>query len=270
MSDQKSSFAVIGVPVRMTIQNHGCVRGCVFKRVLRLAAFGLAFFGYGIVCGQSQSNQGKLAFVIPNLYGPGGLRLDNPDHDSHFVSSSSQTSGPLNSGLSTAMARQLTSLPIASPASGFTYTLHPTLGVPVRSAQTFGSILTERAETLGKDRFHVGFTFQHFKFEQLDEIDLGNVPGVFTHTTGFNQNSEFLEDIISTQNLIDIQIGQFTSFFSYGLTDRVDVSVALPGHQPGFPFWPSRHGQGTPIRSSDARPWFSSHGRYPVRPRFGR
>ena len=39
---------------------------------------------------------------------------------------------------------------------------------------------------------------------------------------------------------------------------------------PGFPFWPSRHGQGTPIRGSDARPWFSSHGRCPVRPRFGR
>ena len=33
---------------------------------------------------------------------------------------------------------------------------------------------------------------------------------------------------MSTQNLVDLQIGQFTSFFSYGLPDRVDVSVALP------------------------------------------
>ena len=50
------------------------------------------------------------------------------------------------------------------------------------------------------------------------------------------------------------------------------VSCLRPGdsNKPGFPFWPSRHGQGTPIRGSDARPWFSSHGRCPVRPRFGR
>ena len=66
----------------------------MFKRVLRLVAFGLAFFGYGIVCGQSQSNQGKLAFVIPNLYGPGGLRLDNPDHDSHFAAPLAKRLGP--------------------------------------------------------------------------------------------------------------------------------------------------------------------------------
>ena len=52
--------------------------------------------------------------------------------------------------------------------------------------------------------------------------------------------------------------------------ERLEPCYDLATRQPGFPFWPSRHGQGTPIRGSDARPWFSSHGRCPVRSRFGR
>ena len=208
----------------MNIQNVSCLGGCVFKRVLRLAAFGLAFCGYGIVCGQNQSPEGKLAFVIPNLYGPDGLRLENITHNAHFVNSFQDNFGALNS----AVASQLTSLPIPSPASGFTYTLDPTTAVYEQSSQTFGPILTERAETIGKDRFYFGFTFQQFSFEQLDEVDLANFLVVFKHTTDDDPKPEFLKDVISTQNLIDIQIGQFTSFFTYGLTDRIDISVALP------------------------------------------
>ena len=221
---KNSSFAVIGVPVPMTIRNHGCVGGCVFKRVLRLAAFGLAFCGYGILCGQNQLNERKLAFVIPNLYGPFGLRLENPGHNAHFDSSFQENFGPFNS----AVASQLTSLPIPSPASGFTYTFDPKLGVYERSARTFGPILAERAETLGKDRFYFGFAFQQFGFEQLDEVNLENVPVVFTHSRIGDPKPVFLKDVVSTRNLVDLRIGQFTSFFSYGLTDSVDVSVALP------------------------------------------
>ena len=56
----------------------------------------------------------KLAFLIPNLFGPTGLTLPNPTHQAHFDSSFQQNFGPLNA----AIASQLTSLPIPSPASG--------------------------------------------------------------------------------------------------------------------------------------------------------
>jgi hypothetical protein len=88
--------------------------------------------------------------------------------------------------------------------------------------------LTERAETIGKDRFYFGFSFQHFSFQDIDDVSLGNFPVVFTHSPTVNPESVFLRDVISTQNLVDVQIGQFTTFFTYGLTDRVDVSVAVP------------------------------------------
>jgi hypothetical protein len=172
---------------------------------------------------QPSTQTSKLAFVIPDLYGPGGLTLPNPDHDAHFDSSFQRNFGPFTS----AVASQLTALPLPSAASGFTYTFDPALGVYNRSAESFGPILAERAETLGKGKFYAGFAYQHFKFSTLDGIDLRRFPAVFTHTDT-TPDPVIREDIITANNFVDAKIGQFTSFFTYGLLNRVDVSVAVP------------------------------------------
>jgi hypothetical protein len=99
---------------------------------------GLILANCSTLFAQGAANDSKLAFVIPNLFGPNGLRLDNPGHDAHFDSSFQANFGPFNSALAT----QLTSLPIPSPASGFTYSFDSALGVYNRSAQSFGPILT--------------------------------------------------------------------------------------------------------------------------------
>lgn len=182
----------------------------------------------GLLCatsGLAQSPvqpQGKLALLIPGIYGPTGLTLDNPDHHAHFTSSFQSNFAPFNA----AMARQLTSLPIPSPASGFTYTFDKELGVYTRSARSLGPILAERAETIGKDKFVYGVSFQHFIFTSIDGVNLRDVPVVFTHAP--TTNTEYIKDIITTNNFIDAQVGQTTGFLSYGLTNRVDLAVAVP------------------------------------------
>ncbi len=165
----------------------------------------------------------KLALLVPNLFGSTGIVLPNPDHDAHFSSAFQTNFAPFNG----ALASRLTSLPIPSPASGFTYTFDPSIGVYTRSTSTFGPLLAERAETIGKNKFFAGFNYQHFGFRSLDGVSLNNIPSVFEHlqTTA---DPNIKKDIITTQNLVDVKIGQLTSFFTYGLTDRIDVSVALP------------------------------------------
>lgn len=170
-----------------------------------------------------QNNPAKLAFLIPDLYGPEGLILPNPNHEAHFESDFQSNFGPFN----TAIGTQLTSLPLPSTASGFTYTFDPALGVYTRSADSYGPILAERAETIGKEKFFAGFSFQHFRFSTLDGQDLHNISSVFRHSQT-TPDPVIKEDIITTKNYIDAQIGQFTAFFTYGLTDRVDVSMAIP------------------------------------------
>src|SRR5689334_18424603 len=90
----------------------------------------------------------KVGCVIPNAYGPTGLTLPNPFHQAHFDSDFQANFSPLNS----AVATELTLLPLASPASGFTYSFEPAAGVYSRSAQSFGPILAERAETIGRKK----------------------------------------------------------------------------------------------------------------------
>ena len=169
------------------------------------------------------SSSTKLAFAIPNLFGPEGLTLPNPNHEAHFDSDFQANFGPFNA----AIGSQLTSLPLPSPASGFTYTFDPDLGVYTRSAQSYGPILAERAETIGKGKFYAGFSFQHFRFGTLDGVNLHNFNSVFRHAQT-TPDPLIKEDLITTNTFLDAQIDQSTAFFTYGLTDRIDVSVALP------------------------------------------
>ena len=57
-------------------------------------------------------------------------------------------------------------------------------------------------------------------------MNLRDVPVIFHHAPA--ANPEYVKDIITTDNFIDAQVGQFTGFLTYGLTNRLDVSVAMP------------------------------------------
>ena len=150
-----------------------------------------------------RAQDGKLAFLIPNLYGQSGLIVNSeallPDgstHSAHFNSAFQAEFTQFNISL----ASQLASVPLPSPASGFTYELDPALGVFKRSTQSFGPILAERAETIGKKKFSLGFNYQYFTFDTIEGVDLRNVPAVFTHD---NAAPGGRADVVATKNAID-------------------------------------------------------------------
>ncbi len=172
----------------------------------------------------AQNQNRKLALMLPFLDSTNnqpGFTLPNPGHFAHFDASFESVVFPLNSSV----ASQITRLPIASPASGFTYIFDPSLGAPTRSAQSFGPVLTERAETIGRGRVYFALTYQYFDFDQLDGLDLKKLPAVYKHVT---TTSPFGSDYIDTTNSIDLKVNQFTAFATLGITDRLDVSVAVP------------------------------------------
>ena len=174
------------------------------------------------------AQDGKLALLIPDLYGQSGLIVNSeallPDgstHSAHFNSAFQAEFTQFNISL----ASQLASVPLPSPASGFTYELDPALGVFKRSTQSFGPILAERAETIGRKKFSLGFNYQHFTFDTIEGVNLRSVPAVFTHD---NAAPGGRADVVTTSNAIDLKVGQFTTFLSYGLADGVDLSAAVP------------------------------------------
>ncbi len=171
----------------------------------------------------------QLATLFTDLYGPNGLIVDSlatlpgeQAHTAHFVSDFQFNF----SQFSTALVSQLVTIPLPSPASGFTFRLDPATGVFERSTQSFGPILTERADTIGAGRVSFGSAYQRFSFDTVEGLDLLKVPAVFTH-----DNAQLLggrEDVVTTVNSIETTISQFTAFLTLGVTDRFDVSLAVP------------------------------------------
>lgn len=200
----------------------------------------------------AQAQDQKLINLIVNVYGPNGLSVkSNFQHEAHFIGSFRTGFGAFY----TALGTQLASVPLPSPASGFTYTFNPGTGVFDRSTQSFGPILSDRAETIGKKKLSFSFNYQRYSFDSLDGVDLGAYPVVFTHVAPESGNTAFL-DVITTENAVKTTVDQWTALLNYGLSDRVDVSLAVPvvrvdlgvtsvasirrvasSSNPGFHFW---------------------------------
>lgn len=170
----------------------------------------------------------NLSTIFTRLYGSGGLIVDSlaplpngQTHSAHFNSAFQEEFTQFG----VALTSQIASVPLPSPASGFTYTFDSTLGVFQRSSQSFGPILSERAETIGGGRFTFGFTFQNFTFDTIEGLDVNNIPAVFTHDAAAPGGKA---DVVTTVNSVEARVNQFTAFISYGLTDRMDISLAIP------------------------------------------
>jgi len=170
----------------------------------------------------------NLATLFTSLFGPQGLKVDSEatlpgeqPHSAHFNSDFQSNFDKFT----TAIVGQLVTVPLPSPAAGFTYELDPSTGVFKRSTESFGPILTERAETVGAGRVSLGFAFQRFKFQTVEGLDLNQVPAVFTH-----DNAQLLggrQDVITTLNSIDASVAQYTTYLTFGITDRFDISAAM-------------------------------------------
>jgi hypothetical protein len=132
-------------------------------------------------------------------------------------------------GLDAAIASQAGLFPLASPASGIVYTTDPALQITAPSGtDSFGPVMFERGETLHHGKMFLAFTYQNFQFSNMDGMNLKSIPAYFpaplTNPSGQVIDYGFVE----TSTRIDLKINQFAVYATYGITDRIDVSVAVP------------------------------------------
>jgi hypothetical protein len=177
----------------------------------------------------AQSHPTRLATLFEDIYGPNGLvlssddvALDGTSHAAHFNSAFQSEFRLVN----IALTSQLAAIPLPSPGSGFTYTFDSSTGTFVRSTKSFGPILAERGETIGKGRLAINFAYQSFTFDHLDGVPLIAIPAVFRHDNP--QLGGGRADVVSTMNTITSTVNQFSGAVTFGVTDRFDVSLAVP------------------------------------------
>ena len=191
--------------------------------------FGLLLCLLSVVPAAAQDRPASLSTLFEDIFGARGLvlnsddvQLDGTNHAAHFNSAFQSEFRLMN----VALTSQLATVPLPSPASGFTYQFDPATGTFERTTRSFGPILADRGETIGRNKIAFGYTYQFFSFDHLDGVSLSNVPAVFTHDSP--QLGGGRADIVGTANTIDATVSQFTGALTYGLSDRVDFSLAVP------------------------------------------
>jgi hypothetical protein len=149
-----------------------------------------------------------------------------PSHAAHFRPGEDQQLAPFLFNQS--IVSQLSTFPIGSSAGGFSYSFDPALGTFTRSTSSFGPSFAERAVTLGRRRASVGASYQHATFHSFEgkRLDTGEIRFYLTHLP---ETGAFFEgDIVQAALSMRLRTDTFSMFATYGVTDRLDVGVAIP------------------------------------------
>ena len=161
----------------------------------------------------SATVQDVVAFLVTNQ----GVPTSDFDKDREAAEATRAT-------VTRALLAAVATLPVSTSSSGFTYRLNPTLGTVERASETFGPFFVERALTSGAGQASFGFTFQYASFESLDGHDLRD--GQFV--TVANQFRDEPEPFDVETLTLDVTTRKATFFGNVGLSDRIDVGVAVP------------------------------------------
>ena len=139
---------------------------------------------------------------------------------------------------------QLATFPLGSSSGGFAYRFDPELGAFSRSSESFGGFLTERALTLGRGQFSYGTVYQHTSYDTFESLSLRNgeilfyyphndcCPGQspFGVPAGDDTllNPAFEGDVLTNALTLDLRTDTFAFFATAGVTNRLDLGVAVP------------------------------------------
>ena len=157
--------------------------------------------------------QDILRFLVTNQ----GVQTSDFEKDQEAAEATRDT-------LTRTLLSSVATVPVAASASGFSYRLNPTLGTVERASETFGPFFVERAVTAGGGRASLGFTLHYASFGRLDGNDLED--GSFV--TIANQFPDEAEPFDVETLTLNVRTRTATFFGNVGLSDRVDVAVAVP------------------------------------------
>jgi hypothetical protein len=211
--------------------------------ILNTAAFALVL----VLIVPAQARAQELAGLIKHLFDVATINAPSPNpanpsqtiaHQPHFIVGENLklTTREVN----VALASQLSSFPLASSSGGFTFSVNDR-GEITPTSTNFGPSFAERGVTIGRKQFNFGFTFQGTSYNSFEGIDLDsdalsfirehndccpatqNNPAAVT-----NFNPEFERDLLRSSLSASIDSKTTAFFANYGVTNRLDVGIAVP------------------------------------------
>lgn len=192
--------------------HHTVSRGRV-RRSLPAAIVLLAALSWASPARAQDSVRTILEFLLTNR----SVVTDDFDRDEQAVLAASDA-------ISSALRLELATLPLTSSSGAFTYRLNPALGTSERASTNFGAFFVERAVTAGRGRASFGASVRYNRFEQLDGLALRDGSLVTTANQFVDEAQPFDQESLRLR----LETLTTTAFLGIGLTDWLDVSVAVP------------------------------------------
>lgn len=216
----------------------------MFKILTRILALTCAIqaFSEGI---RSQSEARDLTDVLAQGFvfrAQGGGFLGVEPGKLNSIADFSDSAKAIAPAFSAAIAQAITQdFPFASVAPAFIYRLNPSVDIFERFTGVPGPLFSERALTLGKGQLNFGVGYSFIDYSDFNGKSLDNLtsPGLFTEipdeepiVAGSLPTGEtlyvFPYVLSQIRTRIDLNAHVVTPTVRYGITDRLDISVAFP------------------------------------------
>lgn len=150
-------------------------------------------------------------------------------HGTHFRTDNVEASDKVINTLSNFIGSSISSFPLSSTAAGLTFDFSS--GRPVATSTSLGPIFSERAQTMGSGFFNMGFNFTHLSFTKIRGINTEDLKLSFTHQNvggpDYGDSANEFDTIDFFMNL-DVSSTIFALYFTFGVTDRLDIGLAIP------------------------------------------
>jgi hypothetical protein len=196
----------------------------MLQRVMVTFLVGLILAGQGFSQTLKQQLNDTFAEVLDlQLSGSPGK------HGQHFLPANVASSQALINSLTNFIGTGISSFPLSSSTAGVTFDF--SAGKPVQTSTSFGPIYSERAQTLGGGRINMGFNFTYIKFTRMRGISVDDLRMTFTHQDvglpGLGDSPNEFDTIDLFMNM-NINASVMAVYFTYGITDRFDLGIAVP------------------------------------------
>jgi Putative MetA-pathway of phenol degradation len=189
------------------------MRGSQTRRRVSIGVLCVIMIGSSQRSAVAQTVSGVLSFLLTNRSIPTGNLVQDD-----------QAAAETRDTISGLLLLELTTLPESSSPGGFRYRLNPSLGTIERSSGSFGPFLIERSLTAGTHQAAFGVTVQNAVFDTIDGRSLRDGTLIATATKFHNQTQPFDVETLSLR----ISTSTLTAVANYGITDQLDVGVAVP------------------------------------------
>lgn len=185
--------------------------------MIRQLLLGVALVALPALAHAQTASGGTVSDIVGFLVTNRSVQTNDFDRDQEAAAATRAT-------LTQALLAAMTQLPVGSAASGFEYRFNPALGTVERASETFGPFYVERARTAGPGQVSVGFTLRYASFGSLDGYNLHD--GALVTTA--NQLNGATAPFDQEQLTLGVKARTVTFFGNIGVTDRIDISAAVP------------------------------------------